>query len=36
MNQTTTLPFEKKSVGKSPWQVDGIGLVTGTAKFTMD
>ena len=36
MKETTTLPFEKKSVGTSPWRVDGIGLVTGTAKFTDD
>ncbi len=36
MNKTTPLPFEKKSVGTSPWRVDGIGLVTGTAKFTDD
>ena len=35
MNKTT-LPFEKTSVGTSPWRVDGIGLVTGTAKFTDD
>jgi hypothetical protein len=36
MKETTTLPFEKKSVGTSPWRVDGIGLVTGSAKFTDD
>jgi putative selenate reductase molybdopterin-binding subunit len=36
MKETTSLPFEKKSVGTSPWRVDGIGLVTGTAKFTDD
>ncbi|MGA2139913.1 MAG: aldehyde oxidase, partial [Verrucomicrobiia bacterium] len=36
MNESKTLPFEKKAVGKSPWRVDGIGLVTGTAKFTDD
>ncbi|HUJ09003.1 MAG TPA: hypothetical protein VL171_03180 [Verrucomicrobiae bacterium] len=27
------LPFEKTSVGTSPWRVDGIGLVTGSAKL---
>src|SRR5439155_23570457 len=31
-----TIPFEKTSVGTSPWRVDGIGLVTGSAKFTDD
>ena len=37
MKETATqLPFEKKSVGTSPWRVDGIGLVTGTAKFVDD
>ncbi len=36
MKDTTTLPFEKHSVGTSPWRVDGIGLVTGSAKFTDD
>ena len=36
MKETTTLPFEKTSVGTSPWRVDGIGLVTGSAKFTDD
>jgi putative selenate reductase molybdopterin-binding subunit len=33
---TQKLPFEKTSVGMSPWRVDGIGLVTGSAKFTDD
>jgi putative selenate reductase molybdopterin-binding subunit len=36
MNESTTLPFEKKAVGTSPWRVDGIGLVTGSAQFTDD
>src|SRR5258706_6801463 len=36
MDKPTTLPFEKTSVGTSPWRVDGIGLVTGSAKFTDD
>ena len=36
MKEASTLPFEKKSVGTSPWRVDGIGLVTGSAKFTDD
>ena len=36
MKETAALPFEKKAVGTSPWRVDGIGLVTGTAKFTDD
>jgi probable selenate reductase molybdenum-binding subunit len=36
MSESTTLPFEKKSVGTSPWRVDGIGLVTGSAQFTDD
>ncbi len=36
MTESTTLPFEKKAVGTSPWRVDGIGLVTGTAQFTDD
>ena len=36
MKETTSLPFEKNSVGTSPWRVDGIGLVTGSAKFTDD
>jgi putative selenate reductase molybdopterin-binding subunit len=36
MKHATTLPFEKTSVGTSPWRVDGIGLVTGSAKFTDD
>ena len=37
MKETTTqIPFEKTSVGTSPWRVDGIGLVTGSAKFTGD
>lgn len=33
MKETTTLPFEKTSVGTSPWRVDGIGFVTGSAKL---
>jgi hypothetical protein len=33
MDKPTTLPFEKTSVGTSPWRVDGIGLVTGSAKL---
>ena len=28
MKDTTTLPFEKTSVGTSPWRVDGMGLLT--------
>ncbi|HUK83427.1 MAG TPA: molybdopterin cofactor-binding domain-containing protein [Verrucomicrobiae bacterium] len=36
MDKPTTLPFDKTSVGTSPWRVDGIGLVTGSAKFTDD
>jgi len=36
MKETTALPFKKTSVGTSPWRVDGIGLVTGSAKFTDD
>jgi putative selenate reductase molybdopterin-binding subunit len=36
MKESTTIPFEKTSVGTSPWRVDGIGLVTGSAKFTDD
>lgn len=36
MDKPATLPFEKTSVGTSPWRVDGIGLVTGSAKFTDD
>ena len=36
MKEASVLPFEKKSVGTSPWRVDGIGLVTGSAKFTDD
>src|SRR2546425_6200159 len=36
MDKPTTIPFEKTSVGTSPWRVDGIGLVTGSAKFTDD
>ncbi len=36
MKETTQIPFEKTSVGTSPWRVDGIGLVTGSAKFTDD
>jgi putative selenate reductase molybdopterin-binding subunit len=37
MKETTTqIPFEKTSVGTSPWRVDGVGLVTGSAKFTDD
>ena len=33
MDKPTTLPFEKTSVGTSPWRVDGIGLVPGSAKL---
>lgn len=31
-----TIPFKGASVGTNPWRVDGVWLVTGSAKFTDD